>query len=184
MKQFLIKRIRNYSVNAVKKSIVQTNRNRKDLQQANQIAIIFDSTKKDAESIVMNYCEKLRQMGKKVTLIGYLPKLKKADKVPSFSFCTNSDLKNLNEAKTESVRHFLKQEFDMLICFFETPNIRLEKLAYATKAGFKIGNFCENHFCFDFMVESKGMFDFKEFALDVNKYLNKISISTKKLELV
>lgn len=184
MNQFLIKKFRHYSVNAAKKSIVQKNRNRKDIQQSNHIAIIFDSTKNDAENIVMNYCEKLRQMGKKVTLLGYLPRLRKSDKVPSFNYCTNTDLKKLLDPQSESLKHFLKQEFDMLIGFFETPNIKLERLAYATNAGFKVGHYCQQHFCFDFMVESSGAFNFKDFALDVNKFLNKIIISTKQLELV
>lgn len=183
MIQLFNKHYRRYKVNAIKKAYPKTNQQRKDLQSANHIAILFDASEEKAQEIATDFGDKLRQSGKKVTILGYVPKLRKSEQVPSFSYFTKRDLRNLSDTKCEVLSRFLKTEFDLFIGLFRTPNLQLEHLAYLTKASFKVGHYCLDHFSFDFLIEDKGGFNLKQMALDIHKYLPKITTKTKQLAL-
>ncbi len=183
MIQFLNKHYRRYKVNAIKKAHNITNKSRKDLQSAGNIAILFDATEERAFEIVSDFSDKLRQGGKKVTILGYLPKVKKSDQIPAFSYCTKRDLQTFSDPKNERLARFLKSEFDILIGLFKTPNLRLEHLAYVVNASFKVGHYCSDSFCFDLMLEEGDEFSLKNLALDVNKYLPKITTKSKQVAL-
>ena len=144
--------------------------------QAKHIAILFDANKAEHRQIIDEYNKKLQRHQKKVTIFAYLDNPSIANGV-AFRFF---DKKTLNwfgiPKKSESVKRFLSQPYDMLLCFYQGEHLPLEYVAAMTQAGFKVGQTNNDRVHFDLTIHHKKD-DLKYFISRIDYFLNRMTAS-------
>ena len=93
--------------------------------------------------------------------------------VKTFNFFTHKDFDWRGEIKDPSLISFVNEQFDLLICYFDTNNIFLESIAQLSQANFKIGFSNVNQSVFDLEISEnlKSFKNVENFNSELLKYL-------------
>jgi hypothetical protein len=143
------------------------------LDNAASVGILFDGTELDDRETIVNYAEKLKKAGKKVTLLAFFDnKLKSEDF--TFKHFNRQQLDFALRPKSRDVLEFAEQRFDLLLNLSNRNILPLDYIAAHSKAKFRVGPFTEKTFCYDLMIEHSGKKDLGAFIQQVVFYLKKM----------
>ncbi|QOD60852.1 hypothetical protein H9I45_16180 [Polaribacter haliotis] len=88
----------------------------------------------------------------------------------SYKHFSENDINWKGEFIQENFESFLQQPFDLLICYFNKPNLYLESAVLQSKASFNVGFSGVNSNLFEIEI-SEDILNVNEFTLELKKYL-------------
>jgi hypothetical protein len=132
---------------------IRPNRTITNLNDAQTIGIIYDSTDPDHDITITKFAEMLRNKGKKVEIIAFIND-KKVDHKGDITIFNPKAVNWYGVPQDERVNSFCNKPFDLLICALLKESKPLEYIAYLSKAKYRIGPFDEQKtYCYDLMIE-------------------------------
>lgn len=141
-------------------------------REAKAIGIVFTMHNLDDYEAIRQFEKKLKQDGKAVTVLCYLPK-----NVENFHFhydiFSHTDFSATGNVKAGNIQEFIQQKFDYLICLDETPNLYIEYIMAASAARFRIGNYGEDkEALFELMIRQNGTDSVSNLIKQIQHYTN------------
>lgn len=151
----------------------QISRSSMYLDKANSIGILFDGTEPEDRQVVLNYAEKLKNAGKKVSLLAFFDnKLKSNDF--TFHHFNRLQLDFALRPNSPEVSEFIEKQFDLLLNISNRSVLPLDYIAARSKAKFRVGPFTEKTFCYDLMIDHSGKNELGAFLQQVIFYMKKM----------
>lgn len=152
------------------------------LNEAKSFGIIFDSGNKEDFELVKKYVNYLKEMKKKVKVVGYFS----AKEIPEmtyskleYDFFTDKDLNLFRIPSNTFVNNFMEEEFDVLINLNIYNHFPLKYIGAMSKAKYKVGRYSEeNKKYYDMLIECQDDKSFKYFLRQVDTYLSMINNKT------
>ena len=170
----------------LEKDSSQLNRNRAiyNLEDAKTFGILFDSSNMEDIELVKKYVTYLKEMHKKVKVIGYYS----TEIIPEFTyskleydFFSRKELNWYFKPSGNFVEDFIAEEFDVLLDLNVYDQMPLKYISSLSKAKFKVGKFSmEKNNIFDMMIEKEDSKGFKYFLRQVDTYMTMINKSLPK----
>ena len=143
------------------------------LERARYVGILFNGTNLDERKPVLAFAKRLKKEGKRVKLLAFMDN--KADN-SNFPF-NNFNRKDINWyyiPKSEDVRNFMEEPFDILINLELTPSPWMDYIPALSKARFRVGTADAAPEACDLMLDmSKGK-GIEEFIRQTERYLEKM----------
>ncbi len=163
----------------IKKLIIayRTSRNEKnrkskswiDFNQSKHIGLIIQEDFENEESI-NKVVEELKNDGKKVSKIYFLRKPKGHQMSPWFR---SSQINFIGQIKSPELDHFLKQDFDFLLCLDDSSHYLLDYVSSLTTAHARVGVMKpDRKHCLEMMVQVDD--NSKFVSGEILRYLKKI----------
>lgn len=150
-----------------------------NLLEAKSFGIIFDSSKKDDFDLVKKYVTYLKEMKKKVKVIGYFSTKDIPEMTYSkleYDFFSEKDLNSFRIPANTFVNNFMEEDFDVLINLNIYGHFPLKYIGTMSKAKYKVGRFDEgNKEVYDMLIECPSDKSFKYFLRQVDTYLTMIN---------
>jgi effector-binding domain-containing protein len=145
------------------------------LEDAKNIGIIFEASSKEEFELVKKYVLYLRELKKKVKVVGYFS----AGETPAFTyskleydFFSKKDLSWYNGPNDKFVSNFMDEEYDILIDLNIHEHFALRYIAGISKARFKVGRYKEgDDSIYDLMIEGTEGKGLKFYLRQVDTYL-------------
>jgi hypothetical protein len=174
------RRIKSEAKNLVRQKIVC------NIADAKTVGICFPFTDKDDFDLLKKYVLYLRDLKKKVKVIGYYTTKEEPavqySKVDYDFFAKNSH--NWYGKPTDHiVTNFIEEEFDILIDINTNTDSVLTYIAALSHAKFKVGRFEESDWIHDLLFESPKEKGLKFFLRQVDTYLSMINKPAQELPI-
>jgi hypothetical protein len=119
---------------------------------AKSIGILFDANEPDHRKRILKYADELRKKGKQVRLLGYLSQHQEGEEFPFRTFSPKEqDWRYC--PKSEEVREFMSQSFDLLFFLGLHSTLWSEYVAALSKAKLRVGPSTEHTYAYDLMIE-------------------------------
>lgn len=150
-----------------------------NLNEAKSFAIVFEASKMEDVELVKKYVNYLKELKKKVRIIGYF----NSEHQPNFTyskleyeFFATDKLNWYLKPGGSFITDFINEEFDVLIDLNINDYFPLKYVSTLSKAKFKVGKFTEdNKSIFDLLIENDKANGFKYFLRQVDIYLSMIN---------
>lgn len=161
------------------KNIVFGKRNVPNIKTAKTIGIIYEALDQETYNAVTDMAESLREKGKIVKIMGYIPSRKYAQDYYlklEFDFFNWKDLNWRMKPTKNTVIDFINNDFDILIDLSLKPCFALEYIVHTSKANFKVGRFVsENKLNYDLMIHNDEHNSLRNFISIIVHYLTIIN---------
>ena len=148
-----------------------------NMQSAKYIGILFDTNKKENNSIVSNFYTDLKKQGYKISAAGWYEGVEVPQKpinTLDFIYFTESDSNWKGIPQSHDINEFFKQQFDILFILTQSEELTVQYIASLSPASFKVGAKGNNAEYLDFMIELKENASIKELIQDSITYLSEI----------
>lgn len=155
-------------------------RQRVNLDTAATVGILFDATELKDRNTVLKFAENLERKSKKVRLLGYFDNKVESEHF-TFPFYNQKDLDWTHCPKSEEVKKFLDQKFDLLFVLKSQVDLHMEYIAALAYAHLKIGPCTENTYCFDLMIDADPKQLLSNFISQVEQLLNQTNVKQQKV---
>ncbi len=147
--------------------------------EARTFVLLFEGSKMEDVDLIKKYVNYLKEMKKKVRVIGFF----NTEYPPDFTYSKLDyeffSLKELNwhlKPSGNFVRAFLEEEFDVLIDLNFEDHFPIAYLSTLSRAHFKVGKFSkENQKVFDLLIDIAKGKNFKYLLQQVDIYLQMIN---------
>lgn len=159
---------------------VRMNRNERGkmvmgLDEARSIGIVFDASTAADYRLITNHVKLLKDLGKKVTCIGFVQQ----KKLPGYlhhhvnwTFCQKKDFAWNLRLKTTPMKEFVTDEFDILIDLSSSELFFTKYLAGISKAKYKVGKFNPDQIdIFDLLMQVPDNSNLQELMDQIIHYL-------------
>ncbi len=144
------------------------------MQEAVNIGILYYAGNEQEIQSVKDYTKLLRSNGKKVSLLGYIEKVGKGQKL-NFAHFTSQDLNWYLRPTGKKVNDFIKKDWDILINAHQGDCSPLEYITSFSKARFRVGNFHDKKtHCYDLMIQMKKGDNHNDYLDQIDHFLNMI----------
>lgn len=159
-----------------------------NLKNADSFMILYDANAPDEIELIHKYIQYLKDMGKKVTSLGFYNQKELSASLNSSLnsvFLTRKQISWLGIPQSDAVSNLMKTDFDVLINLVVKDVFPLTFVAAKSKALFKIGKFnlkYQNYY--DFMIDIGEDQKLKSFMKNVDHYLSLINPKSLKNERV
>lgn len=164
-------RIRNYQLTRYRKKQEHPTRY-EGFERLGSIALVFESGAHD--KLVLEFARGLRNFGKEVKLLGYIPKKRKdLMDIPPFSHFTMDEIGWTGKPSSEDVESFLKARFDAFISLNPEEDHPLEFVETQVNSDFKIGLKISDEF--DLIVGQNDDTPWEELFHEIEYYLKFIN---------
>ena len=154
-----------------------TERGTIDFNKVKTIGILFDGTNPENEFIVNTFIEQLSKKGKKVELLGFVPKNNQALNTTYTSFCYQ-DLDIFKRPKNQKVNDFIQQPFDILINLTPVNHLQLDFVAALSNAKLRVGPYTNRTFCYDLMIDHNEKSNLNSYIKQIDFFLNRMKSSS------
>ncbi len=143
-----------------------------------EIGIVYDANNKNAEDSIQHFAASLREIGKKVFLMGFVD-----EKVLPFSkkmhiqseYFWQEKLDGFNLPDKNKIGRFLSTKFDILMCLYFEDTLPLHAMSVYSKADYKISAMhIGGTMYFDAMIDTKNNKDLDNLSQQIFHYLNVI----------
>jgi hypothetical protein len=118
--------------------------------KAKTVALIYEATSVDNRKVIEQFAEKLRQMGKKVTLMGFYNLKEKPNAYGRFFSKKEVNWKGIPQSN--EVNTFLNETFDLMYALYIGENLPLGYVSALCNARYKIGAYNPNFEIYNLMV--------------------------------
>jgi hypothetical protein len=145
-----------------------------NLDDAQSIGIIYDSTDPDHDISITKFAEMLRNRGKTVDIMAFIND-KKVDHKGDIAIFNPKSVNWYGIPLDERVNAYCNKPFDLLICAVLEENKPLEYIAYLSKAKYRVGPFDEKKtYCYDLMIDMGGKTDLNYLLRQMVHFLESI----------
>ena len=147
------------------------------MQSAKHIGILFDTTKKENNSIVGNFYTDLKNQGYKVSAAGWYEGLdipKKPLNTLNVIYFSELDSNWKGIPQTHKISEFFKQKFDILFVLTQSEKLQVQYISSLSPASFKVGAKGNHAEYLDFMIDLKENASIKDLIQDSITYLSEI----------
>ncbi len=151
----------------------QAGRSSMSIEDAKSIGILFDGTDPGNRKLVLDYAEKLKKAGKKISLLAFYNSKQESEEL-DFPHFNRKQLDFALRPKTPEVLEFIEKQFDLLLNVCNQSVLQLDYVAARSKAKFRVGPFTEKTFCYDLMIDHSGKNDLGAFLQQVIFYMKKM----------
>lgn len=147
--------------------------------RARNVGVLFDAHYEGKDALVINqFLKRLREEGKNVKALTYLPHERSNPFDFKFDFFTGKDLTMLGQFKTEVVDRFVNTEFDYLYCLNESAFLPFDFILAQSKARFRVGIYQpEQPALFELMINPVAGQDLAQIVGEMLAYTRRISES-------
>jgi hypothetical protein len=173
----ILEEIKNHFYQDVLKQrgIIRPKRTITNLNDAQAIGILYDSSNPDHDITITKFAEMLRGKGKTVEIMAYIDD-KKVDHKGDIAIFNPKAVNWYGVPIDERVDRFCSKPIDLLICAILTESRPLEYIAYLSKAKYRIGPFDERKtHCYDLMIEMGSKSDLDYLLYQMVHFLEKIN---------
>ncbi len=153
-----------------------TERGTIDFNKVKTIGILFDGSKIENEVIVNDFVTQLNEKGKKVELLGFVPKNNQALNTTYTSFCLK-DLDLFKRPKNQKVTDFIEQPFDILINLTPLNHLQLDFIAALSNAKLRVGPYTDRTHCYDLMIDHNEKSNLNSYIKQIDFFLNRMKSS-------
>jgi hypothetical protein len=168
----------------LKNEAAQLSRNKAafNMAEAKTFAILFEASNIDNIELVKKYANYLKEMKKKIRVIGFFNTPFPPDITYSkleYEFFSVKELNWFMAPSGSFLKNFLEEEFDVLIDLNLSDEFPLKYISSLSKARFKVGKFNEeNKKVHDLLIDYETDKTFKFFLRQVDIYLDMINKKT------
>jgi len=159
-----------------------------NLKDAKTVGVIFNASDINEVELVKKYITYLRDNGKKVRSMGYVPLKELPGNITTSIDHQCFTLKNVNlyyKPAIDFIGSFVKEEYDLLLDLNITTQLPLVFVAALSKAKCKVGRYSDKYMSlYDVMIETDDQKTLKYFLQNVDTYMEmlnkKASVNTVK----
>ena len=150
---------------------------------ARRIGVLFTGEDEATLKDVSDFCRKLREKGKTVRVMGFIPRPKVAETLSMASdleFFSQDDLNWYFRPESRHVVSFIEESFDILIDLRLQRRMPVPYMVALSQARFKVG--ChgeENDGLHDLMIQAEEGMSLADFGAQVLRYLEMIDPAAK-----
>ena len=178
----MFEKLRNYFLLIRAQHALRTNATGRvmlNYDRARNVGVLFDSNYAGKDALVINqFLKRLREEGKNVKALTYLPQERSNPFDFKFDFFTGKDLTVLGQFKTEVVDRFVSTEFDYLYCLNESAFLPFDFILAQSKARFRVGIYKpEQPGLFELMINPIEGQDLEKIVEEMLVYTRRISES-------
>jgi hypothetical protein len=178
----MFEKLRNYFLLIRTQHALRTNaagRVMLNYDRARNVGVLFDSRYEGKDALVVNqFFKRLREEGKNIKALTYLPQERSNPFDFKFDFFTSKDLTTLGQFKTELVNRFVNTEFDYLYCLNESAFLPFDFILAQSKARFRVGIYKpEQPGLFELMINPIEGQDLEKIVDEMLAYTRRISES-------
>ncbi|NNC94068.1 MAG: hypothetical protein HKN92_00790 [Chitinophagales bacterium] len=142
-----------------------------NMENARSVGILYDATLPNNNIIVTKFAEKLKLNNKKVNVLGYVDD-KKSETHPLNPLFNNKDLNWFLLPSNDKIKHFINEEFDILINAFIGERLPLEYISALSKAKYRVGPYSESKtHCYELMINMGEKQDLQYLLDQISFYL-------------
>lgn len=142
-------------------------------QSAKYFGVLYTLSDDKQINEVNDFLTSLKEDGKEVRTLVYIPKLKKGN-VPSFSHFTDKDFSSLGKWVKEEVEEFKNESFDYLISLDSVINKFSKNILATSKSKCRVGRYEESTSSyFELMINHDGS-NFPVFLQELYGYLKNV----------
>ncbi|CAM1367072.1 conserved protein of unknown function [Tenacibaculum soleae] len=164
----MINRLKQKSIQKIyNKTIVKKSVKNKEERKIKKVAILLDN--ESLENIVLaNLSNKLSFVKENITVLIYREFSKKEEVLPKFF--TNKDIGMKASLKSDNLKNFVKNDYDLLISYIKAPNLYTNMVTLLSQASLKTGFAGVDDRLYDLVISDEG---FNEAVLnqELKKYL-------------
>ncbi len=146
-----------------------------NIKEASTVGIVFSSTTAEEVDLVKKYSSYLKEMEKKVKVLGYISAKQTDDNTswwPDQSYITRKKINWFFKPENDFIHSFVEEGFDMLIDLNVQGELPLLFVTAAAKARCKVGRYSEEHKdLYDVMIETDETKSLKYFLRNVDTYM-------------
>lgn len=136
------------------------------------MAFLVDGSDPIALRQLLNYIERYRDEGKKVTVLGYVKKFPPFEE--DIVWITAKDKNWIGIPKMFRIKHFIEKEYDVLINTSMVTNRPLEYISTYSNAKLRIGRYnSDKTYAYDFMMQTESD-DVFNYLAQVEHYLRMV----------
>ncbi|MFM2306734.1 MAG: hypothetical protein RLZZ367_1403 [Bacteroidota bacterium] len=150
-----------------------------NLDDAETIGILYDSTNPDNDIIITRFAEQLRNDGKTVEILGFIND-KKIDHKADIAVFNKKAISWAQVPQDERVEKFAAKDFDLLFAAFTNVSLPLEYVARIAKAKWRVGVYDDRKTdYYEMMIKMGDKTEVQYFIDQATHFLNKIHYDTK-----
>lgn len=144
----------------------------------NSVGILFDLESRNPGEFYPKILKLINNLGinpSRATILAYVPKHKKGDYFYEFQHFSDEDLNWFYQPKSDRMKRFVDEPFDLLVHFSEKPVLPLKFITGASKAKFKVGStaaMTDDVYDFSIKIGAEGSID--DFIREVIHYLKNV----------
>jgi len=147
------------------------------LDSARKVGIAFDASEPGNYVAVNHYALKLREQGKKVELLGYYSH-RHIDGIPVFPYFNRKELNWYGKPKSNTVEHFMNNDYDILINAYTEECLPLEYVSTCSKSKMRVGLYDDEKLhCSDVLIKPHDHPTIDQLIQDIDRYLQMIKIN-------
>lgn len=140
--------------------------------ETRHLGLLFNASKLDEREKVLQFAERLRQQGKKMTLLGFFDHpVESSDFL--FAIYTEKDFDWMLRPKSEPIQKFVNEPFDLLIHADTDCDMYAASIAAASKAKLRVGPYTGRTECYELMADISGSHDLAYYFKQVEFLLQK-----------
>ena len=153
-----------------------------NLKAAKTIGVLYSASDINDVELIKKYITYLRDMGKKVRSMGYVPLKDLPGNIPTSIDQQCFTLKEVNwhlKPAMSFIGNFVKEEYDLLLDLNINRQLPLTYVAALSKAKCKVGRFTNKHMdLYDVMIEVDKEKNMKYFLQNVDIYMEMLNKDT------
>jgi len=153
----------------------QISKKKVNIQNAQQIGILFDATKLEPRQEALRYAKALKEQGKKVKVLGFINGHQKDAHFP-FKYFDKKSIDWTQRPKGENVKAFLDQDFDIFVFLNPITSVYSEYIAALTNAHLKVGPIADLTDVYDLMINVKNKSSLPAFIKQMESILLKTNV--------
>lgn len=134
--------------------------------QAQSVGLLFDATDPAKRSVALQYADQLRQLGKKVKMLGFFDS-KQEGPALGFDLFSRKNLDWAERPNGQHIEHFLQQTYDILITLNPLTHPPTEYLVSLTRAHLKVGPVTPHADCYDLMIDTRNKNSVNDFIQEM-----------------
>jgi hypothetical protein len=150
-----------------------------NLEDCKTVGMIFEAGNPEDFELIKKYVLYLREMKKKVKVIGYY----NSKEIPSlayskleYDFFSWKELNWYNKPDNDFIRYFIEEPYDVLIDLNINNHFPLKYIAAMSNAKFKVGKYSDgNKAIYDLLIHAEEGKSFKYFLRQIDTYLQMIN---------
>ena len=142
---------------------------------AQKVILLFDAIDLNTQQEVKKYAKRLKEQGKKVTLLGFFNDKEKRENI-AFPYYNKKNIDWAGRVKSPEIESITKDTYDLLVNVNLISQKHTEHLICQINAKLKAGPVSANTSIYDFMIDLPGNANISTFLKQLEFYLRKINV--------
>ncbi len=144
-------------------------------EKVHSLGLLFNATDLDHRKAVIDFADRLKNEGKRVSLLGYFDHPQEKEASYEFRYYDSKSVKWGGYPTGELLEDFMNTTFDLFLHLHPTSSLHTDFVAALSKAHYKVGPVSSSPHAYDLMIEQssqKGIQPFMEQVLLILKTIS------------